>query len=176
MYQATNNIKLTVGAVNRYTWSDTYLTDPLEEEYVPEFRFWEQLLIRQNLGPIKLYHQFRVEQRWKRSTSLMDPTYYYFNRYRYKILGYFPIIGKANTLGSLYGCMYNEIFIQQGEKVQDNAFEDNRSYVGVAYGMSKAVHLHFGYMKSFGQLSANTFRNHDIFRISLYHKLDFSGG
>jgi hypothetical protein len=173
LYKAHPQLNVTMGIVNRYTWSETY-PDPLEEEWVPEFRFWEQLLFKQKMFGIKLYHQLRVEQRWRRSTKIADPTYYYYNRFRYKLLGYFPLIGKLTQPGSFYGCLYNEIFMQQGKKVQYNFFEDNRAYMGVAYAFSDAFHLHFGYMKSFGQLNALTFRNHDIFRLSLYNKFDFS--
>ena len=172
MYKAHPQLNITMGVVNRYTWSETY-PDPLEEKWVPEFRFWEQLLFKQRMFGIKLYHQVRVEQRWRRSTRIADPTFYYYNRFRYKLLGYFPIFGKLTRPGSFYGCLYNEIFMQQGKKVQYNFFEDNRAYMGVAYAFSDAFHLHFGYMKSFGQLNALTFRNHDIFRLSLYNKFDF---
>ena len=111
------------------------------------------------------------EQRWKRSTKIADPTYYYYNRFRYKILAYGPIFGPLLETGSLFFCVYNEIFMQAGEKVEFNYYEDNRSYAGVGYGLTDTFHLHIGYMKSFGQLDAFKFRNHDIFRLSIYHKL-----
>lgn len=174
-YKVDDHLRLTFGVVNRYTWSD-FPDSPEEEKYVPEFRFWEQLLFNAHYFGLKLYHQLRVEQRWRRSTKIIDPKYYYYNRFRYKFLIYGPLYGELLSKGSVYFCLYNEIFMQQGEKVKFNYFEDNRSYVGIAYGLSDNFHLHFGYMKSFGQLDEFTFRNHDIFRLSLYHKHSFFDG
>ena len=171
-YKVDTNLRLTVGVVNRFTWSD-YPESPLEERVVPEYRFWEQALFTAKYFGLKFVHQLRVEQRWKRSTQIADPTYYYYNRFRYKILAYGPIFGPLLETGSLFFCFYNEIFMQQGEKVEFNYYEDNRAYAGLGYGLTDSVHLHVGYMKSFGQLDAFRFRNHDIFRLSIYHKLSF---
>lgn len=174
-YRPSSGLRLTLGVVNRYTWTD-HPEDPTEEAYVPEFRFWEQALFIEKYFGLKFYHQLRVEQRWRRSTSMEDPTYYYYNRFRYKFLAYVPIFGDFLNRNSFFLCLYNEIFMQQGEKIQFNYYEDNRAYVGFGYGITDDIQLHFGYMKSFGQLDAFTFRDHDIFRLSLYHKHSFFEG
>ncbi|MEE2645277.1 MAG: DUF2490 domain-containing protein [Myxococcota bacterium] len=174
-YKIALRLRLTLGVVNRYTWSE-HPGEPGEEDYVPEYRFWEQLLFSRRALRLKIYHQIRTEQRWRRSTSMEDPKYYYYNRFRYKFLVYGPLIGQLFDKGSLFFCLYNEIFMQAGEKVEFNYFEDNRAYVGIGYGLSNDLHLHLGYMKSFGQLDAFAFRNHDIFRVSLYHRLTLFDG
>ena len=73
-YRPYDDLRLTFGVVNRYTWTE-HPGDPTEEDYVPEYRFWEQALFSQKYFGLKLYHQLRVEQRWRRSTSIEDPTY-----------------------------------------------------------------------------------------------------
>ena len=171
-YKVDTHFRLTLGVVNRYTWSD-HPEWATEETYVPEYRFWEQALFNAKYFGMKIYHQLRTEQRWKRSTKITDPTYYYYNRFRYKLLAYAPIFGHLLETNSLFFTFYNEIFMQAGEKVQFNYFEDNRTYVGLGYGLTDSVHLHIGYMKSFGQLNAFEFRDNDIFRLSIYHKLSF---
>ena len=171
-YRVSDQLKLTFGVVNRYTWSD-HPDRPTETAYVPEYRFWEQAIFKTRQLGLKIYHQLRIEQRWRRSTSTLDPTYYYYNRFRYKFLFYGPLVGPLLETGSLFFCVYNEIFMQAGKKVEYNHFEDNRAYIGLGYGLTDSIHLHVGYMKSFGQLSVFKFRNHDIFRISVYHKLKF---
>jgi len=168
-YRVDHHLRLTLGVVNRYTWTD-HPGSPEEEDYVPEFRFWEQLLFKNRHFGMNLYHQLRVEQRWRRSTKIIDPTYYYYNRFRYKFLAYLPIFGQLITKNTFFLCVYNEIFMQAGKKIQYNYYEDNRAYLGVGYAITDDIHLHFGYMKSFGQLDEFTFRNHDILRVSLYHK------
>lgn len=171
-YKVDSHLRFTGGVVNRYTWSD-HPEDPLEETFVPEYRFWEQALFSSKHLGLKLYHQIRIEQRWKRSTQIIDPTYYYYNRFRYKFLAYAPIYGPLLETGSIFFCFYNEIFMQAGKKIEYNYYEDNRTYAGLAYGLSDQIHLHIGYMKSFGQLDAFKFRNHDIFRLSIYHQMSF---
>lgn len=86
-YKVDDGLKLTFGVVNRYTWSD-FPDSPAEEKYVPEFRFWEQLLFKNYYFGMRFYHQIRIEQRWKRSTKIIDPTYYYYNRFRYTLETY----------------------------------------------------------------------------------------
>jgi len=169
-YKVDTSFRITAGVVNRYTWSN-HPEDPTEERLVPEYRFWEQLLFSDKHFGLKIYHQIRTEQRWKRSTSILDPKYYYYNRFRYKFLAYGPIFGPLLETGSLFFCFYNELFMQAGEKVEFNYFEDNRTYAGLAYGLTDHIHVHLGYMKSFGQLDAVSFKNEDIFRLSIYHKL-----
>ena len=171
-YKVDTQFRLTFGVVNRYTWSDNPEL-ATEETVVPEYRFWEQALFSAKYFGMKIYHQVRMEQRWKRSTSITDPRYFYYNRFRYKLLAYAPIVGPLLETNSLFLTLYNEIFMQAGEKVEYNYFEDNRAYVGLGYGLTDSVHLHMGYMKSFGQLNAFKFRDHDIFRLSIYHKLSF---
>ena len=171
-YKVDSHLRLTTGVVNRYTWTD-HPGSPLEEAVVPEYRFWEQALFNAKYFGLKIYHQLRIEQRWRRSTKIAEPKYYYYNRFRYKFLAYGPIFGPLLETGSLFFCFYNEIFMQAGEKVEYNYYEDNRAYAGIGYGLTDDVHLHIGYMKSFGQLNAFEFRNHDIFRLSIYHKLSF---
>lgn len=171
-YKVDTQFRITLGVVNRYTWTD-YPELVTEERYVPEYRFWEQALFSAKYFGLKIYHQLRTEQRWRRSTKIADPKYYYYNRFRYKILAYAPIFGPLLETNSLFLTLYNEIFMQAGEKVEYNYFEDNRAYVGLGYGLTDSVHLHMGYMKSFGQLNAFEFRDNDIFRLSIYHKLSF---
>ena len=174
-YRVDTNLRLTFGVVNRYTWSDHPELET-EETVVPEYRFWEQALFNARYFGLKIYHQLRVEQRWKRSTKISEPTYHYYNRFRYKFLFYGPLIGHLLETNSLFFCFYSEIFMQVGKQVQYNYFEDSRTYIGLGYGLTDEVHLHIGYMKSFGQLDAFKFRNHDIFRFSIYHKLSFFDG
>ncbi|MAD61462.1 MAG: hypothetical protein CMH49_08135 [Myxococcales bacterium] len=171
-YKVDTKFRLTLGVVNRYTWSD-YPELATEEHFVPEYRFWEQALFSAKYFGLKIYHQLRTEQRWKRSTKISDPTYYYYNRFRYKFLAYAPLIGPLLETNSLFLTVYNEIFMQAGKRVEYNYFEDNRAYIGLGYGLSDSIHLHVGYMKSFGQLNAFEFRDNDIFRLSIYHKLSF---
>jgi hypothetical protein len=172
-YRVDKSLNLTLGAVNRYTWSD-HPNDPKEETFVPEYRFWEQLVFKVKHFGVKFYHQIRTEQRWKRSIKIADSEYYYYNRFRYKLLGYVPLYGPLAQPGSWFLCFYNEIFMQAGEKVEYNFFEDNRTYGGIAYAFTDALHIHFGFMKSFGQLDAVTFRDNDIVRLSIYNKLNFN--
>ena len=54
-YKVDQQLRITVGVVNRYTWTD-HPGSPEEEDYVPEFRFWEQLLFKNRYFGMKLYH------------------------------------------------------------------------------------------------------------------------
>jgi hypothetical protein len=174
-YLLTNNFEITGGIVTPFYWSDPNLFPegtPLDK-VVPQFRFWQQYLFIQPVGRVKVYHQIRMEQRWRRE-FIVDTPFELTHRFRYKIMAYVPLNSRDLQKKTLFLSLYNEIFIQAGKSIQVNFLEDNRTFIGLGYILNENIQFQTGYMKSLQQRGNGIdFNDRDIIRISVYHNFDF---
>ncbi len=174
-YLVNNNFEITAGIVRPYYWVDEsqYPENTNLDKVVPQFRFWQQYLFIQPVGRVKLYHQIRMEQRWRRD-FIVDSPFLLTHRFRHKIMAYIPFSSRGLQTKTFFASLYNEIFIQAGKSIQVNFMEDNRTFAGVGYILNENVQLQAGYMYSIQQrFSGIDFNSRDIFRISVYHNFDF---
>lgn len=174
-YLLTNNFEITGGIVTPFYWVDEnqYPENTPLDKVVPQFRFWQQFLFIQPVGRVKVYHQIRLEQRWRRD-FIVDSPFELTHRFRYKLMAYVPLNSRELQKKTLFLSLYNEIFIQAGRSIQINYLEDNRSFIGLGYILNENIQIQTGYMKSFQQRSNGfDFNDRDIIRVSLYHNFDF---
>lgn len=174
-YLLTNNFEITGGIVTPFYWVDEnqYPENTPLDKVVPQFRFWQQFLFIQPVGRVKVYHQIRLEQRWRRD-FIVDSPFELTHRFRYKLMAYVPINSKELQKKTLFLSLYNEIFIQAGRSIQLNFLEDNRSFIGLGYILNENIQIQTGYMRSIQQRSNGfDFNDRDIIRVSLYHNFDF---
>lgn len=174
-YLLTNNFEITGGIVTPFYWSDPgqFPEGTPLDKVVPQFRFWQQYLFIQPVGRVKVYHQIRMEQRWRRD-FIVDTPFELTHRFRYKIMAYIPLNSRELQKKTLFLSLYNEIFIQAGKSIEVNFMEDNRTFVGLGYILNENIQLQTGYMKSLQQRGNGIdFNNRDIIRVSLYHNFDF---
>ncbi len=172
LYLVNKKISITLGVVTPFYWApdqDAPNIDPV----VNQFRFWEQLLLVQPIGRTKLYHQYRLEQRWKRDYE-KGSSFYLDWRFRYKVSVYYPLNNKHFVPKTFFLSPYAEVFFQAGPKVKYNYFEDFRLFFGLGYILNQHFQFQAGYMMTFrhnGSPYHYEFRH--IPRISVYHTFDF---
>lgn len=177
-YRLKHNTEVTAGIVTPiYFAPQSLIDDPLadvDETYM-QFRFWQQLKTVQSFDRLKLYHQFRTEQRWKRDYE-KGSEYYQDWRFRYKLTAYYPLNKPKLVPKTLFLSLYEEILIQAGKNITYNYFEDNRLYAGLGYIVNENIQIQAGYMWTFRYNGGpNKFESRHIPRISIYHNLDFFG-
>ncbi|MEO9802242.1 MAG: DUF2490 domain-containing protein [Reichenbachiella sp.] len=171
-YSLAKYADLTVGVVNPYYWAPDQ-DDPNLDKVVPQFRTWEQLVFGTPFDHIKMYHQIRLEQRYKRDYE-KGSGFELTHRFRYKLTLYVPLNKPAFENHTLFLSLYNEIFIQAGKTVIYNHLEDNRAFAGLGYNLSEQVQVQAGYMYTFRHYKGpHTYEHRSIFRLSFYHHLDF---
>lgn len=170
-YTIKKYLDFTVGFVHPFYWSP-HQEDPNLDRVVPQYRLWQQAVLATPFDHIKLYHQLRVEQRWKRNYEKGSP-YELTHRFRYKLTIYVPLNKPAFENHTLFLSMYNEVFIQAGKPIVYNHLEDNRAFLGVGYNLSEQFQIQGGYMFSFRHKdSPFHYEKRHIFRLSLYHHMD----
>lgn len=144
------------------------------EKVTLEPRIWHQwLFIMPKMGRFKVYHQFRFEHRWKKDNNL-GANLDYTNRYRYKIFAYIPLNKKTFENKTWFFSPSAEIFMQTGNAIVFNHFEDFRIYNGIGYILNPNITFFAGHMWTVGQKSSGfEYRKSHIIRLNVMIGLDF---
>ncbi|MEO9481878.1 MAG: DUF2490 domain-containing protein [Ekhidna sp.] len=170
-YTLKKYLDVTVGFVHPFYWAPNQ-DDPNVDKIVPQYRLWQQAVLATPFDHIKLYHQIRVEQRWKRDYE-KGSNFELTHRFRYKMTIYVPLNKPAFENHTLFLSMYNEIFIQAGKSIVYNHLEDNRAFAGLGYNLNEQFQIQGGYMFTFRHKgSPFVYEKRHIFRLSLYHHMD----
>jgi hypothetical protein len=118
----------------------------------PENRFWEQLQVKSQAGRIEMITRLRLEQRFSKLPVEQSTGEYapgddvYTNRARVLVRLSIPFKGKTIEDKSLYFSCYEEAFVNFGENVKANIFDQNRAYAAIGYKFPKWGKLEVGYM------------------------------
>jgi len=110
---------------------------------VSESRLYQEALLSQRLGEVRLRHRYRSEQRWVEGQDFRT-------RYRYALFVDVPLNGRGTGPGALYIALYDEVFIngelEIGEGREVERFDRNRVYSGLGYGLNADFRIQGGYM------------------------------
>lgn len=121
-----------------YILSENYLKDTDEKVSINEHRIFQQFIIKQSIGIVKINHRYRFEQRFIENKD-------YKMRLRYFIGLNIPL----KKTSDFYLSAYNEIFLNTESPV----FDRNRLYGGLGYNINKNIRLEAGYMNQFFEAS-----------------------
>ena len=102
-----------------------------------ENRIWEQFILRNSVGNIKIRHRYRLEQRWVKSGLNIT----YKNRARYMLSVKLPISKKKDF--PIFISLYDEIFLN----LSNNPFDQNRLYGALGYQINYNTNIQLGYLK-----------------------------
>ncbi len=148
-YHFTPNAYVTAGYC--FVHTSPYGVFPTKSAF-PENRFWEQLQVKSQAGRIEVITRLRLEQRYTKLPVQQSSGEYapgddvYTNRARVLVRLSVPFKGKTIEDKSFYFSCYDEAFVNFGENVQANIFDQNRAYVAIGYKFPKWGKLEIGYM------------------------------
>lgn len=118
-----------------------------------EHRLFQQFITRHSMGRVNVQHRYRMEERF-----LQD---IFRGRLRYFLALNIPFNNKTMAPKSVYGSVYNEIFLS----LHNPTFDRNRVYGALGYVLNKDVRIEAGYMEqvyqagSRGQAQVAIFNN-----------------
>ena len=142
-------INRTVSVSAGYAWVEThpYGDLPLPTE-VPENRAWEQALFRQQALGLDWIHRVRLEQRFLGQISVQDGQavvdgWRYENRFRYLLRTSVPLSGDRRW----YLALWDEVFVNFGENVSGNHFDQNRIFLGLGWRINDVTRLETGFLE-----------------------------
>jgi|SRR6476661_908819 len=135
-YDVSPNFSVLV-AGGRYSTSD--YQDLSAAPLNVEKRLWEQLVLTQNTGRLKLEHRYRIEQRW---FSFRDDSTDFRQRLRYRLNAFLPLNKATIGPGTVFLSAYDEIFLNPKGPV----FERNRLYAGLGWQLNTHLVLQAGWV------------------------------
>ena len=168
-------LRFTVG----YAFIETYpYGDFAVQRSFPEHRIWQQLLVPQDLGKVKLSHRYRLEQRMIGNASTGEfENGRYENRMRYMAKATINITHGKNPV---FAALYEEVFVNFGKDVAYNIFDQNRLYGAVGYSFSPTLKMELGYLYQVVQLRnldgtppTNRIENNHTLQIALFSNAAF---
>ncbi|MCW3087129.1 MAG: hypothetical protein JWQ78_515 [Sediminibacterium sp.] len=125
-----------------------------------EFRIWEQFVLTNNIGRVKLEHRYRFEQRFTSAG--------YRNRFRYRLNAVIPLNHTEVKDGTWYTSVFNEFFVAN----EGPYFEQNRIYAGIGYQFNSNLTLQAGWLNRFDQSITHTVTWKNYFQTMLMFSLD----
>lgn len=134
-YKIDDNSMVTAGYAFIPTQTD--FDEGWGNNMVTENRVWEQFILRNSIGSIKIRHRYRLEQRWVKNGNNTS----YKNRARYMLSFKIPLSKKEDF--PLFLSVYDEIFIN----ISDEPFNQNRLYTALGYQFNTNANVQLGYLK-----------------------------
>lgn len=136
LFELNESVQLSFGAAGVY--SEVYQGD--EKKIKRELRLHQQALLRQQAGPVRLLHRYRVEQRFIEDTELRI-------RMRYMLYSMTPLNRKKFDSNTLYFVASDEVLLN----TTGNVFDQNRLYTGLGWMFNKYSRIDVGPLwQSFG--------------------------
>lgn len=146
-YALNKNVNIIAGYA--YAYTHTYGDFPAAFNF-PEHRIYEQLFVKNPLGPVLLTHRFMLEQRFVGKVTMPAnekiTDYNYVNRMRYRIRTQIPLHNSSALKKPWSLIVQDEIFVGFGKNVGANIFDQNRIGLLLNYKLSDPVQLEAGYI------------------------------
>ncbi len=141
----------------------------------PENRFWQQIWWNQKYSSLTTLQWLRFEQRFVRKIAAdeLQDGYNFNYRLRYNISFFIPLKGKELAAKVPFAAIIDEVFLNFGERIVYNTFDQNRFFAGIGYMFTSHLNAQLGYMHVFQQESSGTsyWSTHAI-RFFVFHTLD----
>jgi hypothetical protein len=86
---------------------------------------------------------------------------------------FIPLKGKEITPKTPFAAVMNEVFLNFGDNITYNTFDQNRLFAGVGYQFTSHLNAQLGYMNVYQQEASgnNYFSTHAI-RLFFFHSID----
>jgi hypothetical protein len=141
-----------------------------------EHRPWQQIWWNQKYVGLTTLQWLRLEQRFNEKvvSDVKQDGYNYNFRVRYNFAFFIPLKGKEMVAKTPFAALMNEVFLNFGDRIVYNTFDQNRLFAGVGYQFNKHLNAQLGYMNIYQQEGSgnNYFSTHTI-RLFVFHSLDF---
>ncbi len=141
----------------------------------PEHRGWQQIWWNQKYNGFTTMQWLRLEERFnhKITNDALQPGYNFNYRLRYNFSLFIPLKGKELVPKTPFIAFIDEVFLNFGEKVVYNTFDQNRLFIGVGYQITSHMNIQTGYMNVFQQeASGNSYWCTHALRLFLFQTLD----
>lgn len=166
-YLFASNFRLTIGLAHSGGFSEGRVSKA-------EFRPYQELVIKNQLGRFTLSHRYRVEERFVntvRDGELQTPNSFNF-RFRYALSLNIPLYRWPDKRALNLG-LGDEIFINAGESIVYNVLDQNRFIISPNLQLSSGLNIALTWNSQFaGTSTPAAFKYTDVFWLQIKHKID----
>lgn len=169
-YFIKDNLRVNAG----YTLATHFPAEGLETTRL-EHRAWQQIWWNQKYPGLMTLQWLRLEQRFNEkvvSDEKLDGYNYTF-RARYNFSFFIPLKGKEIAPKTPFAAIMDEVFLNFGDKIVYNTFDQNRFFAGFGYQFTSHLNAQLGYMNVYQQeASGNNYLSTHAIRLFVFHSLD----
>ncbi|MDF2157794.1 DUF2490 domain-containing protein [Algoriphagus sp. CAU 1675] len=146
-----------------------------------EYRPYQEILIKNKWQRLGISQRIRAEERFFKEVldgEVQDPTAFNY-RFRYALMARIPLFQLSPTHPDrkLVLAFGDEIFLNAGQEVTHNVFDQNRFILSPGLQYSKNLTFSFTWNRQFGSTSLpSEYKLSDVFWLQVKHQLDFRGG
>ena len=163
-----------------YSWNPIYGNQPALYSN-NEHRLFEQVIYKHEIGRFHLDYRVRLEQRFiqvheNNNGEVISKGYdLYLNRIRFRFMMKVPINQEKFVAGTAFVSLYDEIFLDFGQKVVYTDPDQNRIFAGIGYHFNQKVIIQAGFFQqTLIKLSGNQQENNIGLQLQVLCNLDFS--
>jgi hypothetical protein len=169
-YYIKDNLRVNVG----YSYIHHFPAKGLDTQR-SEHRPWQQIWWSQKYSGLTTLQWLRFEQRFNEKVVADEKQegYNYNFRVRYNFSFFIPLKGKEMVSKTPFASIGNELFLNFGDRITYNTFDQNRLFVGLGYQFTSQMNIQLGYLNVYQQETTgdNYFLTHAI-RVAVFHNLD----
>jgi hypothetical protein len=169
-YYIKDNLRINLG----YAFFHHYPDDGSNTSRM-EHRPWQQIWWNQKYPGLSTLQWIRLEQRFieKVVSDVKENGYDYNFRVRYGYSFMIPLKGKELAAKTPFVAIINEVFLNLGDRITYNTFDQNRLFAGFGYQFTSQLNAQLGYMNIYQQqTSGNDYFSTHTVRLSALHSLD----
>lgn len=143
-----------------------------------ENNFWEQVILKNSVGKVKILHRFRQENRWIDHVSKINGENKingvdYANRFRYRFVLNVDLHKFKESDKAIFFAAFNEIWLTQNDHLVPTDFSRNWLYLGLGYKFNKSTNVQAGYMHQYDKVGANSFIATPILQVTMTKNFSF---
>jgi hypothetical protein len=169
-YFIKDNLRINVG----YAWVQHFPGKGLNTTRT-EHRPWQQIWWNQKYPGLTTLQWLRLEQRFNEKIVADEKAggYNYNFRVRYNFSFFIPLKGKEIVAKTPFAAIANEVFLNFGNRIVYNTFDQNRFFIGMGYQFSSHFNAQLGFMNVYQQeATGNNYLSSNAIRLFLFHSLD----
>ena len=169
-YFLKDNLRLNIG----YAFVDHFPAKGMNTTRI-EHRPWQQIWWNQRYKNFTTLQWVRLEQRFVEKTVNDEKVdgYNYLFRVRYNFSFFIPLKGKELAPNTPFAAVIDEVFLNFGNNVTYNTFDQNRLFLGVGYQFTSHLNAQLGYMNVWQQeASGYKYTSTHAIRFFVFHNLD----
>ena len=119
--------------------------DRADAPTAPEHRFYQEVALADQSGPVRASHRLRAEERWLRPTP--EAAFQFAPRVRYQLRLVVPLQKDGRLpVGGTYVVLADELFAGLGSRAGRGFLEENRASAGLGYRLNPRTSLEIVYL------------------------------